>query len=95
MSVLTDIVSPELRKKLYAIFGVIGLALGAVQVGFASAGVDQPTWVQVALSVLAFVGAGFGFTAAANTDAPGDEALDGPLTDEIEAAEAPVEPTEG
>lgn len=93
MSALTDIVPPELRKKLYAAFGIIGLAFGAAQVGFASAGQGQPTWLTVALSVLAFVGAGLGFTAASNTDTASGE-LDGPLTDEIEAPEAPVEPTE-
>lgn len=59
---------PEARRALYIVQFVIGLALGATQVGFASASADQPTWLTVALGVFAFVGAALGFTASANVD---------------------------
>lgn len=92
MSVLTDIVSPELRKKLYIVFGVAILVLGAADLGFRTAGADVPVALTVATAVVFFLGAPFGFTAASNIFGTGE--LDGPLTDEIEAPEAPVEPTE-
>ena len=65
---LTDIVTGKTRKVLYVLFAIIGLGLGATQVGFASADAGQPTWLTVALAVFAFVGTGFGFTASANTN---------------------------
>lgn len=60
---------PTLRKTLYTIYTLLGLALGAVQVGYASADAGTPTWLTVTLAVFAFVGAGLGFTAATNTPA--------------------------
>ena len=92
MSVLTDIVSPELRKKLYIAFGVAILVLGAAEIGFRTAGSTVPTAIDVVMAVVFFLGAPFGFTAASNIFGGGK--LEGPLTDEIEAAEAPVEPLE-
>lgn len=92
MSVLTDIVSPELRKKLYIAFGVAILVLGAAEIGFRTAGVEVPTAIDVAMAVVFFLGAPFGFTAASNIFGTGE--LDGPLTDELEAPEAPAEPIE-
>lgn len=58
---------PGARKVAYIVSFVVGLALGAVQVGFASADQGQPVWLTVALSVYAFIGAGLGLTAAQNT----------------------------
>lgn len=91
MNGLIDIISPELRKKLYAAFGALVLVLGAIAVGFSTAGLEQPMAVKVATAVLFFLGAPLGFTAAANT-LTGPSALrelDGPLTDEFETPEAP------
>lgn len=64
---LKEIISPALRSKLYAVYAVLALVLGAVQVGFASADAGQPTWLTTTLAVFVFVGAGLGFTAQANT----------------------------
>ena len=68
---LTDIFPPETRSKIYWVFALIGLIIGAIQVGFASVDVGQPTWLTVALAVYAFLGGGIGFTAQANTPAKG------------------------
>lgn len=64
---LNDVLSAEARRVLYAVYGFLGLALGAVQVAYAAASVGQPTWLTVTLAVFAFLGVGLGFTAAANT----------------------------
>lgn len=63
----------KVRGPIYTAFGVVGVGLGATQVGYASAEHSQPTWLTVALSVFAFVGGAIGYTAASNTpvdDAP-------------------------
>lgn len=62
-------VPPKVRGPLYVIFGLVGLGIGSTQVGFASANMTQPTWLNVALSVYAFVGSGIGYTAASHTPA--------------------------
>ena len=66
----------NIRGPIYAIYALLGLGLGATQVGFASAQAGQPTWLTVALSVFAFVGVGIGYTAASNTPAAPSAALD-------------------
>lgn len=57
----------KVRGPIYAVYALLGLALGATQVGFASANAGQPVWLTVALAVFAFVGTGIGYTAASNT----------------------------
>ncbi len=59
---------PAVRRIAYYATFVIGLTLGGVQVGYASADAGQPTWLTVALSVFAFVASGLGLTAAQNVD---------------------------
>lgn len=59
---------PKARKTAYYIAFIVGLALGCVQVGYGAAEAGQPTWLTVALAVYAFLGAGLGLTAGANTD---------------------------
>lgn len=63
---LKDILPSKVRTKLYLVYALLALALGATQVGFASANAGQPTWLTVAIAVFVFIGAGFGFTAASN-----------------------------
>lgn len=65
---LKDIIAAKLRKPLYAVYGVIVLAEGATQVGYATADAGTPTWLKVMIAVTSFVGAGVGFTAAANVE---------------------------
>lgn len=63
---------PDIRARVYAAFWLLGLALGAAQTGYAAAQAGQPVWLNVALSVYAFLGAGVGYTAQANV--PNDPA---------------------
>ena len=63
---------PEIRAKLYLGFAVVGVALGAIQVGYGAASVDQPTWLTGALAVYVFAGPALGLTAASNTTIPTD-----------------------
>lgn len=64
---MTDILTPAIRSKAYAVYATVGLLLGATQVGFAAAEAGQPVWLTVALAVYAFVGGALGFVAQANT----------------------------
>jgi hypothetical protein len=62
---------PKARAVIYIAFTFVGLAVGAVQVGYLAAQLDQPTWLTVALAVVPFLGAGLGLTAASNTPRSG------------------------
>ena len=68
---MKDIIPASAREQVYAWFAVLGVAIGATQVGFAAASAGQPVWLTVALAVYAFVGGAIGFTARANTPADG------------------------
>lgn len=59
----------RIRGPIYAAFSVLGLGLGATQVGYSAADAGQPTWLTVALAVFAFLGTAVGYTAASNTPA--------------------------
>ena len=58
---------PKIRGPFYIVYGILGVGLGATQIGFAAANAGQPVWLNVSLSVFAFVGGAFGYTAASNT----------------------------
>lgn len=64
---LTDVVPAQYRKYLYTAYAVIGVLIGATQVGYVAASQGQPTWLTVALAIYAYLGIALGFTAAANT----------------------------
>lgn len=66
MNPLTQI-SPKVRNGLYLVSALVGLGLGATQVGYQAAEAGFPTWLKVALSVYAFVAGVLGLTASANT----------------------------
>lgn len=61
--------NPTARRRTYQVFWIVGLILGATQVGYAAADAGQPTWLTVTLAVFAFLGAGVGYTAARNVPA--------------------------
>jgi hypothetical protein len=64
---LTNILTPEIRKVAYAAYAVIGTILGAIQVWISSTtGTEQPSWLLGALAVFGFIGTAIGATAAAN-----------------------------
>lgn len=54
------------RNIFYAVFGLLGVVLGATAVGFAAAGVAIPVWFKVATAVYAFLGGPTALTARAN-----------------------------
>src|SRR5690625_6642153 len=60
-------INPSTRKTAYYVYGLIGVAIGALQVGYSAAELGQPTWLTVALAVFSFIGAAFGITAGQNT----------------------------
>lgn len=73
---LTQVLPAQARKYVYAFYAALGIAFGALQVGFASAGVDQPVWLAVAFAVFGYLGTALGLVAASNTvDPESDEAL--------------------
>lgn len=63
----SNLLPAKARKTLYAAYALVGVVIGAVQVGFASAELGQPTWLTVTLAVFAFLGGAFGFVAGSNT----------------------------
>ena len=60
------------RVYVYMTLALIGLALGATQVGFAAVGAANPEWLVAALAVVPFVMSGLGFTAATHVPAAPD-----------------------
>ena len=67
MNPLTGILPAKARKYVYAVYALVGVALGAIQVGY---GVTEPQWLTVSLAVYAFLGAALGLTAASNVPSP-------------------------
>lgn len=57
------------RAVVYTVYSVASLAVGAAQVGYAAVPASSPTWLDVALAVVPFVGAAIGITAATHTPA--------------------------
>lgn len=78
---LTNILTPEIRKVAYAVYATIGTILGAIQVWVLStADTGQPSWLTGALAVFGFIGTAIGATAAANASVTTKEAeYDGDL----------------
>lgn len=62
----TVTIPAKYRDLAYFLFGLLGLGLGGVQVGFLTAHAGQPVWLTVALAVYAFLGRGTGLLARAN-----------------------------
>lgn len=60
----------SVRKPIYQVFAALGLLLGAIQVGFATAEAGQPMWLTVSLGVYAFLGSAGFLAAQAKTDKP-------------------------
>ena len=69
----TPAISPSVRTKLYLIYSILGVVLGAVQVGFATVEAPFPPWLKVTLAVFVFLGGAIGYTAASHTPAGTNE----------------------
>lgn len=74
---LRDILPAARRRTVYAAYAVVGVLIGALQVGYTAASADQPTALTVALAVYAYVGIAIGATAASNTTATGSDQGEG------------------
>ena len=66
----TLVIPERARVYVYTVIGVLSLAVGAVQVGYAAIEAPNPDWLTVALAVVPFLAAGLGYTAATHTPAP-------------------------
>ena len=67
MTALKDILPAKARGWLYTIYALVVLAEGGTQVGYATAGADQPTALLVVIAITAYVGGALGLVAASNT----------------------------
>ena len=68
---------PKVRVYVYAAIGLVSLAVGAVQVGFASINEPNPEWLTVALAVVPFLASGLGAVALTHTPKAEDVAYVG------------------
>lgn len=66
---LKDLIPAAARRKVYAVFALVGLTLSSFQVGFAAAKADQPVWLTVAFAVFGLWATAVGFTARSNAPA--------------------------
>ena len=60
---LRDIIPAEWRKPIYAIYAVIGVVLGAIQLAM----VPNPEWLATSMTVYLFLGGAIGAVASGNT----------------------------
>ena len=63
----------NVRRIIYLSLAVIGLTLGAIQVGYSSIDVAAPAWLTVAVAVYAFLGGSTGILAVLNTPMSDDD----------------------
>lgn len=67
---LQEAIPANVRKMLYIIGAVVGLALAATQAAFSSLDAGQPPWLVAAFAVYGVLAAGLGLTAAGNMPQP-------------------------
>ncbi|RUQ23524.1 hypothetical protein [Kocuria sp. HSID16901] len=92
-----EAIPANVRKTIYLVYGFLGVAIGAIQVGYSSAGYEPPVWLIVTLAVYAFLGTAFGFTAFTNTPKASAQVPTGtstPLADTAPSAEPGTEEAE-
>lgn len=93
---LHDFVPAAWRKPTYAVYALIGVALGAIASAYGPEHV--PAWHAIVSNVYLYVGGAFGLTAAANTivnqRATGDEPIIEPDDDNDIVDPEEIEPTE-
>lgn len=63
---LKDLIPVGSRRKVYAVFALVGLALTSIQISFAAAEAGQPVWLNVAFAVFGLWSTAVGFTARSN-----------------------------
>lgn len=76
------------RAAIYGAYVLIGLVIGALQVGFAAiAGVDQPDWLTISLAVYAYLGIPVGGLAAVNSSIVPTKVVDANVVENVHADE--------
>lgn len=71
---MSNLIPAHRRQQVYAVFAVVGVILGATQVGYAAAEQSQPVWLTVALAVFGFLSGAVGYVAASNVALPDENA---------------------
>jgi hypothetical protein len=66
----TVITNAGIRKAIYATYVIALVLAGAIQIGFATLGGEQPAWVLVTVAVLGYLGVPVGGLALANAVNP-------------------------
>ena len=70
---LNSVLPPRARRVIYCLYGILGVAVSATQVGYAAVpNGGQPIWLTVTVAVVAFLSAPV--TALAVTNTPATEA---------------------
>lgn len=64
---VTAMIPAKARAVIYTVFGLVGVGVGATEVGYLAARADQPVWLVVAIAVYSFLGTAFGYTALTHT----------------------------
>lgn len=59
--------NPAARKMAYRAMWILALALGALQVAYATLEISAPDWLRVALAIFTFTSGAIGYTADRNT----------------------------
>jgi hypothetical protein len=67
------LIPQKVRTYIYISYAIAGVVIGAMNVGFESAGVADPVWFNVTTEVFAYLGIPLGATAAANVGNTDDE----------------------
>ena len=62
---------PAIRRWVYRVFWIAGVAIGATQVVYLTIGQDQPVWLTAAVAVLAYLSIATNYQADRNTSVPG------------------------
>ena len=65
VDMLRDIIPASWRKPIYAIYAVIGVVLGAIQIAIE----PDPSWLVTSMTVYVFLGGAVGAVANSNTPA--------------------------
>lgn len=58
------------RQRVYALYALGSVLLGAVQVGYSAGQIEQPLWLTISMAVWVFLGGSQGLLALLNTTAP-------------------------
>lgn len=66
LTIAKDLIPPTVRRWMYAILSLVGVAMTAVVAAYAAVGTTVPSWATVTLAVLGVLAGPFGFLAANN-----------------------------